>query len=76
MNLPTLKNVLDLLRRYKIQKSYTDAQLATNMTTNTGWTWTETHITNLMEGRANLTDAEIECVKIYLLNRYYYETLS
>lgn len=73
--LPLLKDELTLLRRYQQQKSWTDAQLATDMTAY-GWTWNEANVAALMIGRMALSDRQKGFVRNYLLNSYYDETLS
>jgi len=75
MNQPEIKDAVELLRRYKTQKSWTDAQLATSMTA-FGWTWTETHVAALFRGTMKPSEEEREYIKRYLLSRYYVETLA
>jgi len=75
MNQPEIKDAVELLRRYKTQKSWTDAQLATSMTA-FGWTWTETHVATLFRGTMKPSEEEREYIKRYLLSRYYVETLA
>lgn len=75
MNQPEIKDAVELLRRYKTQKSWTDAQLATSMTA-FGWTWTEMHIVGLFRGTMKPSEEEREYIKRYLLSRYYVENLS
>jgi len=74
MNQPEIKDAVELLRRYKTQKSWTDAQLATSMTA-FGWTWTETHVAALFRGTMKPSEEKCEYIKRYLLSRYYVETL-
>jgi len=74
MNQPEIKYAVELLRRYKTQKSWTDTQLATSMTA-FGWTWTETHVATLFRGTMKANEEEREYIKRYLLSRYYIETL-
>jgi len=74
MNQPEIKDAIELLRRYKTQKSWTDAQLATSMTT-LGWTWTETHVGALFKGTMKPSEEQCEYIKRYLLSRYYVEAL-
>ena len=75
MNVPEILHAVELLRRYKAQKGYTSAQLATNMTS-WGWTWTETFVDDLLEGRAKPSEEQREFIRRYLLTRYYSETLA
>lgn len=75
MNQPEIKDPIQLLRRYKTQKSWTDAQLATSMTV-LGWTWTETFVANLFKGTMKPSEEQGEYIKRYLLTRYYVETLA
>lgn len=74
MNQPEIKDAVELLRRYKTQKSWTNAQLATSMTT-LGWTWSEVLIATLFRGTMKPSEEEREYIKRYLLSRYYVETL-
>jgi len=74
MNQPEIKDAVELLRRYKTQKSWTDAQLATSMTT-LGWTWSEVLIAALFRGTMKPSEEKKEYIKRYLLSRYYVETL-
>lgn len=75
MNQPSIKDEVYLLRRYKTQKSWTNAQLATNMTTH-GWTISETQVANFFLGTVKPNEEQREYIKRYLLNRYYNETLA
>ena len=75
MNQPEIKDAVELLRRYKTQKSWTDAQLATSMTT-LGWTWTEGFVAALFRGTIKSSEEGREYIKRYLLSRYYVETLA
>ena len=73
--LPALLDPLTLLRRYQQQKSWSNAQLATDMTAY-GWTWNTHNIDILMKGIIKLSDHQKEFVKNYLLNSYHDEALS
>ncbi len=75
MNQPEIKDAVELLRRYKTQKSWTNAQLATSMTT-LGWTWSEVLIAALFRGTMKPSEEKREYIKRYLLSRYNVETLS
>ena len=75
MNQPEIKAPIELLRRYKTQKSWTDAQLATSMTA-LGWTWGEEFVATLFRGTMKPSEEQCEYIKRYLLSRYYVETLS
>ena len=74
MNQPEIKDAVQLLRRYKTQKSWTDAQLATSMTT-LGWTWSGVLIAALFRGTMKPSEEKKEYIKRYLLSRYYVENL-
>ena len=74
MNQPEIKDAVELLIRYKTQKSWSNATLATSMTT-LGWTWTETHVAALFKGTMKPSEEQYEYIKRYLLSRYYVETL-
>ena len=74
MNQPELMNEVELLRRYKAQKNWTNAQLATSMTA-FGWTWTEVYIAALFKGTMKPSEDKREYIKRYLLSAYEDETL-
>ena len=75
MNYPELKNEVELLRRYMTQKSWTTAQLATDMQTY-GWTWESDLLDDWLAGRAKPDTTRKEFIIRYLLNSYYEETLA
>ena len=75
MNQLEIINEVELLRHYKAQKAWTDAQLATSMTA-TGWTWTETFVAGLFAGTLKPNEEQREYIKRYLLDAYYGETLA
>lgn len=75
MNYPEIANTLYLLQMYKTQKSYSDAQLATDLTL-FGWDWNESYITSLFAGRVKLDESKENFIKLYLLDRYSKETLA
>jgi len=74
MNQPEIKDTVELLRRYKTQKSWSNATLATSITA-FGWTWTATFVATLFRGTMKPSEEEREYIKRYLLSRYYVETL-
>ena len=73
MNQPEIKDALELLRRYKTQKSWSNATLATSMTT-LGWTWSEVFIAALFRGTMKPSEEQCEYIKRYILSGYYDET--
>lgn len=75
MNQPEILNEVELLRRYKAQKGYSNAELATDMTL-LGWTWSETFVASLLAGKKRPSIEQNEYIRHYLLNRYYGETLA
>lgn len=75
MNQPEIINEIELLRRYKAQKAWTNAQLATSMTA-LGWTWAEAFVAALLMGTLKPSEEQREYIKRYLLSRYYVETLA
>ena len=75
MNYPSIMDTTYLLRTYKTQKSYSDATLATDLST-FGWTWTESYLTSLFAGRVKLDESKENFIKLYLLDRYSNETLA
>lgn len=75
MNMPEILNEVELLRRYKAQKGYSNAELATDMTA-LGWTWLEAFVANLLTGKKRASTEQNEYIRRYLLTRYYGETLA
>jgi len=75
MNQPEILNEVELLRRYRAQKGYSDAELAADMTL-LGWTWLEAFVADLLAGKKRASAGQNEYIRCYLLNRYYGETLA
>lgn len=75
MNQPEILNEVELLRRYKAQKGYSNAELASDMTL-LGWTWLEAFVADLLAGKKKASTEQNEYIQRYLLNRYYGETLE
>lgn len=75
MNQPEILNEVELLRRYKAQKGYSNAQLATDMTL-LGWTWLDAFVAGLLAGRRKPSAEQNEYIRRYLLTRYCDETLA
>ena len=74
MNYPEILNMVYLLRMYKTKKSYSNAQLATDLTA-FGWDWSEAYIAALFVGNAKLDESKKRFVELYLLDRYSKEEL-
>lgn len=75
MGYPSTRPELERLRRYQQQKSWTNAQLATDLTAY-GWMWNEHEVEMLMKGITKLSDAKKKYINDYLLDAYFDETLS
>lgn len=75
MNQPSLLDEVLLLRKYQEQKSWTNAQLATSMTTY-GWTWLEALIAEYFLGTQKPDEEHRTYIRRYLLNRYFVEALA
>lgn len=69
MNYPEIMDRLYLLRLYKSKKSYSNTQLAADMTV-FGWTWTESYLATLFAGRSKLDESKKHFIELYLLDRY------
>jgi len=74
MNYPEIMNVTYLLQRYKTQKSYSNAQLATDLSA-FGWDWSEAYIAGVFAGKQSLDESKKNFVNLYLLDRYSKEEL-
>jgi len=74
MNQPALLDEIELLRRYSIQKSWSNAQLATSMTA-FGWQWTERFVAALFAGTMKASGDKRDYIKRYLLSSYEGEVL-
>jgi len=75
MNYPEIMNVVYRLRLYKTQKSYSNAQLATDLTL-FGWTWPESYVASMFAGKSKLDEEKKHFIELYLLDRYSKESLS
>jgi len=75
MNQPEILNTIELLRQYKAQKGYSNAELAVDMTL-LGWQWLEAFVADLLAGKKKPTAQQNEYIRRYLLDRYYSETLA
>lgn len=75
MNYPEIMNPVYRLRLYKTQKSYSNAQLATDLES-FGGTWPESYIASLFVGNAKPDEEKKHFFDLYLLDRYSKETLS
>lgn len=75
MNYPEIMNVVYRLRLYKTQKSYSNAQLAADLTA-FGWDWSEAYVASLFAGKAKLDESKKHFIELYLLDRYSKESLS
>lgn len=75
MNIPNIKDEVYQLRIYKEKKSWTDAQLATSMTS-FGGSWTEGFLSNLFKGKITPSEYHRQFIRQYLLNQYMNESLS
>ncbi|MBA7610237.1 hypothetical protein ES703_17444 [subsurface metagenome] len=75
MNMPELLNTIELLRMFKSQKNYSNADLTENLTA-FGWTWVESYVADLLAGKKKPTAQQNEYIKRFLLDRYYGEELA
>ncbi len=75
MNYPVIMDRLYLLRMYKSQKSYSNAQLAADMIL-FGWDWNESYLESLFAGRLRMDENKKHYIELYLLDRYSKETIS
>lgn len=75
MNQPEILNVIELLRRFKAQKDFSNVELAEYMTS-ASWVWGEIFIADLLAGRSKLTPEQSECVKRILAMAYYKSELA
>lgn len=69
-NFPTIPGTIEMVRRYRDKGGYTNAQLAT-LLTSFGWNWNETRVADLMTGRSKPTADEDAFFKLFLLDRYH-----
>jgi len=74
MNYPEIMSRFYLLRLYKTKKSYSNATLATDMSS-FGWDWTEAFLAALFSGKAKLNESKKHFIELYLLDRYSKEEL-
>lgn len=76
MNYPSVgASEIQQLRQYQAKNSYTDAQVAELMTV-FGWTWSETHVADLLNGRLKPTETEQEFIKRFMLNKFFDYNIS
>jgi len=75
MNYPEIMNVVYRLRLYKTQKSWSNAQLATDLEA-FGWTWPESYVAALFVGNIKPDESKKHFIELYLLDRYSKESLS
>jgi len=74
MNQPALLDEVELLRRYSVQKNWSNVQLAASMTA-FGWLWTEGFVVALFAGTMKLSEDKRDYIKRYLLSSYEDEVL-
>jgi len=75
MNMPEIKDEIELLRKFKAQTGFTNAVLATSMTA-FGWTILEALLDDWTSGRKQPTAEQKEYIRLYLLNYYYTITIA
>lgn len=75
MNQLSVHNVIELLRRYKAQKAYSNLTLSQDLTL-FSWEWGETFIADLFAGKAKPTPEQAECISRFLAMAYYKENLA
>lgn len=77
-NLPTVPEIIDQLRWYKVKAGLTNATTATAMAT-FGWGtshWSTLHVAALMNGTAQPTEVEKEFIILFLQDRFYAYNVS
>ena len=72
---PRVFDEIELLRRYKAQKNYSDSVLAIAMT-EAGGEWSATYLARLFAGKAKPGPGQREFIRDFLLSKYYWETLA
>jgi len=75
MNQPPLLDEVELLRKYKEQKDWSNAQLAMSMTA-FGWSWSESYMVALFKGTMKPNDEKRDFIQRYLLSSYEDEALA
>ena len=75
MNMPEIKDEVELLRKFKTQTGFTNAVLATDMT-DFGWTILEALLNDWTSGRKQPNTEQREYIRLYLLNYYYAITIA
>ena len=75
MDYPEIMNVVYRLRLYKTQKSWSNAQLATDLES-FGGTWPESYVASLFVGNAKPDETKKHFIELYLLDRYSKEELA
>jgi len=72
---PQVFDEIELLRRYRTQRSFSDAQLATDMTA-IGWSWTESYLGQLFKGTKKPGTEQREFIRNFLAIKYYWLELA
>lgn len=75
MNQPNVLDEVELLRRYRTQKSYSDAQLGAEMTA-IGGEWTSTYLAKVFAGKARPGEEQREFFRRFLSIKYYWANLA
>ena len=75
MNYPEIMDTTYRLRLYKTQKSYSNAQLATDLNL-FGWDWPESYVASMFAGKSKPDESKKQFIDLYLLDRYSKESLS
>jgi len=70
MNFPSIGSEIDMLRMYKAKNAYTNAVLATELTT-FGWTWHEDQLDSLFKGKMHMTSEQKAYVRSFLLDKFH-----
>ncbi len=78
MNYPTVPEIIDQLRMYQRKAALSTANVAVAMVA-FGWdstVWSTVHVTALLAGTVQPTEAEREFIKLFMLNRFYTYNIS
>ncbi|MBA7660623.1 hypothetical protein ES703_68626 [subsurface metagenome] len=75
MNMPKVFDEVELLRRYKTQRTYSDSQLGVEMSA-IGWTWTSAHLAKMFAGNIRVTAEQRQFIRDFLAVKYYWVELA
>ncbi|MBA7654078.1 hypothetical protein ES703_61953 [subsurface metagenome] len=73
---PEVFDEIELLRRYKAQKTYSDSQLGVEMREIDGDMWTPGYLAKIFAGRIRVGEEEREFMRNFLAIKYYWSELA